>query len=299
MAQYGRKYANESEKSYRLGVFTRNLDYVNAFRQAGNHSYTLGLNEFADLTKEEFTATYTTTITRPSASEVSYPGLKPFRYGNVNAPSSIDWRDKGAVTEVRKQGGCGACWAFAAVAAIEGINQIVRGDLLSLSEQELIACDYNNDGCEGGLHYRSFSYVISSGGMTTEERYPYNPDHIECHDYDDWDILVTISGYEIVPRNDEKSLMKAVANQPVAVGIDSRTFQFYSGGIYDGPCAADLDHEVTLVGYDTDEHGTAYWIAKNSWGKEWGDDGYLLIAKDVAEKEGRCGLAITAAYPVI
>ncbi|RWV86038.1 hypothetical protein GW17_00052113 [Ensete ventricosum] len=107
MAKHGRTYANESEKSYRLGVFTRNLDDVNAFRQAGNHSYTLGLNGFSDLTNEEFLATYTTTTTGPSPSEVSYPGLKPFRYANVNAPSSIDWREKGAVTEVKNQLTCG------------------------------------------------------------------------------------------------------------------------------------------------------------------------------------------------
>ncbi|RWW52046.1 hypothetical protein BHE74_00041557 [Ensete ventricosum] len=192
-----------------------------------------------------------------------------------------------------------ACWAFAAVAAIEGINQIATEKLLSLSEQELIACDYNDHGCTGGLHYRAYSYVVATGGMTTEDRYPYNPDHILCHDYDDWDVLISISGYEIVPTNDEKSLMKAVANQPVAVRIDANEIKSYSGGIFDGHCGTNLNHEVTLVGYDTDEDGTAYWIAKNSWGTDWGDDGYLLIAKDVAEKEGRCGLAISASYPVI
>ncbi|CAL9184525.1 unnamed protein product [Musa hybrid cultivar] len=151
IAQHGRTYANESEKSYRLGVFTRNLDFVNAFRQAGNRSYTVGLNRFADLTKEEFLAAYTTTGLSPS--DDSYPGLKPFQYANVTAPSSIDWRNEGAVTPVKNQAQCGSCWAFSAVASIEGINKIVRGSLISLSEQQLFACDHNDDACLGGLHY--------------------------------------------------------------------------------------------------------------------------------------------------
>ncbi|CAL9093827.1 unnamed protein product [Musa acuminata var. zebrina] len=297
IAQHGRTYANESEKSYRLGVFTRNLDFVNAFRQAGNRSYTVGLNRFADLTKEEFLAAYTTTGLKSSAG--SYPGLHPFRYAKVIAPSSIDWRNEDAVTPVKDQYSCGSCWAFSAVASIEGINKIVRGSLISLSEQQLFACDHNDDGCTGGLHYLAFSYVFSNGGITTEENYPYEPNQVACDAPKQSDHAVSITGYEIVPTNNEKLLMNAVANQPVSVSIDSHEFQFYTGGIFDGPCGTNLNHEVTLVGYGTDKNGTAYWIAKNSWGTLWGDDGYILLKKDVAEKEGLCGLAIRASYPII
>ncbi|CAL9119282.1 unnamed protein product [Musa textilis] len=145
IAEHGRTYASESEKSYRLGVFTRNLDFVNAFNQAGNYSYTVGLNDFADLTKEEFVATYTTTILKPSAD--SYPGSEPFMYRDVTAVVSLDWRDEGVVTPVKNQGSCGACWAFSAVAAMESINAIINGDLISLSEQQLIACNHDGYGC--------------------------------------------------------------------------------------------------------------------------------------------------------
>ncbi|URE30869.1 hypothetical protein MUK42_17965 [Musa troglodytarum] len=155
----------------------------------------------------------------------------------------------------------GSCWAFSAAASIEGINKIVKGDLISLSEQQLFACDNNDDGCAGGLHYRAFSYVVSIGGITT-------------------------TAYEIVPANNEKLLMNAVANQPVC-------------GIFDEPCGTNLNHEVTLVGYDTADDGGPYWIAKNSWGESWGEEGYILLKKDVPEKEGQCGLAIRAAFPVI
>ncbi|RWV93496.1 hypothetical protein GW17_00044197 [Ensete ventricosum] len=297
IAQHGRKYANESEKSYRLGVFTRNLDYVNAFRRVGNRSYTVDLNRFADLTEEEFVAAYTTTGPRPSVS--SYPGLKPFRYANVTAPSSIDWRNEGAVTPVKDQARCGSCWAFSAVASIEGINKIVKGSLISLSEQQLFACDQNDDGCVGGLHYRAFSYAVSNGGITTEENYPYQPDQVACDATKESDYAVTITGYAKVPANDEKLLMNAVANQPVSISVDAHKFQFYSGGIFDEPCETNLNHDITLVGYGTDENGTAYWIAKNSWGDSWGDDGYILLKKDIAQKEGHCGLTLRAYYPII
>ncbi|THU49869.1 hypothetical protein C4D60_Mb06t14110 [Musa balbisiana] len=290
IAQHGRTYANESEKSYRLGVFTRNLDYVNAFRQAGNRSYTVGLNRFADLTKEEFLAAYTTTGLRPSAG--SYPGLNPFRA--CRGPTAYGLLRFGAWNNH-----AGSCWAFSAVASIEGINKIVRGSLISLSEQQLFACDHNDDGCLGGLHYRAFSYVFSNGGITTEENYPYEPNKATCDAPKQSDHAVSITGYEIVPTNNEKLLMNAVANQPVSVSIDSHEFQFYTGGIFDGPCETNLNHEVTLVGYGTEENGAKYWIAKNSWGTLWGDDGYILLKKDVAEKEGQCGLAIRASYPII
>ncbi|RWV93495.1 hypothetical protein BHE74_00059423 [Ensete ventricosum] len=326
MAKHGRTYANESEKSYRLGVFTRNLDYVNAFRQAGKHSYTLGLNGFADLTNEEFLATYTMTI-RLSPSDGFYPGSKPFRYANAIAPSSIDRRDKGAVTRVKKhrkrgKGSSSSCsssipihliirgpyrlWSTPFV-SVHGTGRRLLGILCSSIDRrhqqdrdgEPDIFDDNDDGCSGGLHYRASSYAIDNGGITTEENYPYQPDQVASDDTKESDYDATITGYEIVPTKDEKSLMNAVANQPVSVAIDSHEIQFYSGGIYDGPCGTNLNHEVTLVGYDTDEDGTAFWIAKNSWGTAWGESGYILLAKDVAETEGRCGLAIRASYPVI
>ncbi|CAD5178155.1 unnamed protein product [Musa acuminata subsp. malaccensis] len=297
IAQHGRAYEDKAEKLYRLGVFTRNMEHVNAFLQAGGRSYTIGLNRFADLTKEEFLSTYATGRMRPS--DASYPGLQPFRYVNMTAPSSIDWRNKGAVTPVKDQTTCGACWAFSAVASMESINKIAKGSLIPLSEQQLLACDDNDNGCSGGLHYHAFSYVVSNGGITTEANYPYHPNVSTCNSTKQSDHAVSITGYGIVPTNDEKLLMNAVANQPVSVSIDASELQFYAGGIFDGPCDTYLNHEAALVGYGTDENGTAYWIAKNSWGTSWGDHGYILLKKDVAQKEGLCGVAIRASYPII
>ncbi|VAH54068.1 unnamed protein product [Triticum turgidum subsp. durum] len=90
-------------------------------------------------------------------------------------PASVDWREKGAVAPVKNQGQCGSCWAFSTVAAVEGINKIVTGDLVTLSEQELVDCSRNgqNSGCNGGIMDDAFDFIVRNGGIDTEEDYPY------------------------------------------------------------------------------------------------------------------------------
>ncbi|KAF2562180.1 hypothetical protein F2Q70_00017882 [Brassica cretica] len=113
--------------------------------------------------------------------------------------------------------------------------------------------------------------------------------------------LVVYGGYEDVPVNDENALMKAVAHQPVSVGIEGGgfDFQFYSSGVFTGECTTYLDHAVTAVGYSQSSAGSKYWIIKNSWGTKWGEGGYMRIKKDIKDKEGLCGLAMKASYPTI
>ncbi|KAI8024387.1 Vignain [Camellia lanceoleosa] len=112
--------------------------------------------------------------------------------------------------------------------------------------------------------------------------------------------VVMIDGHENVPENDENALMKAVANQPVSVGIDAggSDLQFYSEGVFTGPCGTELDHGVAAVGYGTTIDGTKYWIVKNSWGPEWGELGYIRMQRMVDAEEGLCGIAKEASYPI-
>ncbi|XP_072965834.1 fruit bromelain-like [Typha angustifolia] len=291
MIKYGRAYLNDEEKLHRFEIFKNNAKYIEASNNISGRSYTLGLNQFADLTKEEFKATYLKLV-RPNITESPLP----FKYSSssVPPPSSIDWRVKGAVTQIKSQGVCGSCWAFSAVAAIEGIFQIKNGTLLSLSEQELIDCVTEAQGCDGGHFGHAFEFVIENGGITTENNYPYMGFRGVCRSSRLKDHAANISSYDPVPRNDEASLTQAVANQPVSVGIDARNLQFYSSGIYDGPCGTNMDHAVTIVGYGRD-----YWIVKNSWGISWGEEGYILMQKGVVDPRGICGIAMDPYHPSI
>jgi KDEL-tailed cysteine endopeptidase len=196
----------------------------------------------------------------------------------------------------------GCCWAFSAVAAVEGITQIHKKKLISLSEQELVDCDTKGEdqGCEGGLMDNAFKFIIHNKGLTTEAKYPYKGlDGISCRKNKTASHAVTIKGYEHVPANSEKALLKAVANQPVSVAIDAGGYalQFYSKGVFTGECGNDLNHGVAAVGYGVAENGTKYWLVKNSWGTGWGEDGYIRMKRDVDAKEGLCGIAMVSSYP--
>ncbi|KAF2310031.1 hypothetical protein GH714_006250 [Hevea brasiliensis] len=261
---------------------------------------TLSLNGFADLTHHEFKASRLGLSAASASVNLDHdgPNLRmPDFVGDV--PDSIDWREKGAVTQVKDQGGCGACWSFSATGAIEGINKIFSGSLVSLSEQELVDCDksYNN-GCEGGLMDYAFQFVINNNGIDTEEDYAYLGRERSCNKEKLRRRVVTIDGYTDVPQNNEKALLEAVANQPVSVGIcgSERAFQLYSKGIFTGPCSTSLDHAVLIVGYGS-ENGEDYWIVKNSWGKNWGMSGYMHMLRNSGNSRGVCGINMLASYP--
>ncbi|KAF8008061.1 hypothetical protein BT93_K1900 [Corymbia citriodora subsp. variegata] len=295
MARYGRVYKDMEERQSRFEIFKVNVRGIEEFNQANNKPYKLGVNQFADLTNEEFKAR------NRFKSHICSTEAASFKYENITAvPSSMDWRKKGAVTPIKNQGQCGCCWAFSAVAAVEGINEITTGKLISLSEQELVDCDVGgqDQGCEGGWMDSAFQFV-EKHGLTTETNYPYKGTDGKCNTKSESNRAVIIKGYEDVPTNSEGALLKAVANQPVSVAIDAggSEFQFYSSGVFTGACGTDLDHGVTAVGYGTSDDGTKFWLVKNSWGEEWGEEGYIRMQRDVSAKEGLCGIAMKASYP--
>ncbi|XP_047336319.1 senescence-specific cysteine protease SAG39-like [Impatiens glandulifera] len=296
MTEQGRVYKDEAEKEKRYTIFKDNVEMIESFNRAANKPYKMGINQFADLTNQEFK------LRNKFKSHVCSDNNSLFKYQNISAvPATMDWRKKGAVTPIKDQGQCGCCWAFSAVAATEGIAQITTGKLISLSEQELVDCDVNgqDQGCNGGLMDDAFEFIQSNGGLTSESNYGYEGSDGTCNKKKESNHAATITGYEDVPANSESSLMKAVANQPVSVAIDAgdSDFQFYSSGVFTGECGTELDHGVTAVGYGTTDDGTKYWIVKNSWGESWGEEGYIRMQRDIEAKEGLCGIAMQASYP--
>jgi len=296
LSKYGKKYLTNDEYGYRYMVFSNNYRMINEFNQQQNRTFTLGINQFADLTKEEF--------------QMLYLGYQPLKDGQSNfenfdelsIPKSIDWREKGAVTQVKDQGFCGSCWAFSATGAIEGAYAIKYHKLVEFSEQQLVDCsgDYENMGCNGGLMTQAFEYV-KDNGLQTEEEYPYLADNLQCrHRYN---ATVNLKKYISIPENNNHVLAKAVARGPVSVGVDaaSNFFHFYlSGVINTEECFSHLNHGVLIVGYGTDEEsGLDYWLVKNSWGPQWGDHGYLKIKKDHIKSIGICGIAKDASLPIV
>ncbi|CAA2974087.1 vignain-like [Olea europaea subsp. europaea] len=292
---------NLDEKHRRFNVFKANARYVHNFNKQ-DKPYKLKLNKFADMTSHEFRSVYAGSKIKHHRMLRGSQGNGTFMYANVESvPPSVDWRKKGAVTDIKDQGQCGSCWAFSTVVAVEGINQIRTNNLVSLSEQELVDCDNTeNQGCNGGLMDSAFDFIKKNGGITTEKNYPYTAKDGRCNYKKENSAAVTIDGHEDVPANDEDALLKAVANQPVSVAIDAggSDFQFYSEGVFEGNCGTELDHGVAIVGYGTTLDGTKYWIVKNSWGPEWGEKGYIRMERGVKAKEGLCGIAIEPSYPI-
>ncbi|KAG8371936.1 hypothetical protein BUALT_Bualt12G0014600 [Buddleja alternifolia] len=297
MAQYGRVYKDNEEKAMRFKIFKDNVEFVEAFNKAGTRQYQLGVNAFADQTNEEFRSTRNGLKVQKSSKITS------FKYENVSVvPSSMDWRTKGAVTPIKDQGQCGSCWAFSAIGATEGINQISTGKLISLSEQEIVDCDVTSQdqGCGGGYMEDAFAFIAKNKGIAAESTYPYQAADGACNKKKESSRAAVISGYEKVPANSESALLKAVAHQPVSVSIDAgeTAFQFYSGGVFTGDCGTELDHGVTAVGYGESDDGSKYWLVKNSWGRSWGEEGYIRMERDVGAKEGLCGIAMDSSYPI-
>ncbi|KAL0695629.1 hypothetical protein Bca4012_062809 [Brassica carinata] len=266
------------------------LEYLSLLAVKENQSYKLGVNEFTDRTDEEFLATHTGLIGNNVIlpSEVVDESMSSWKWNVSNIIAERkDWRLEGAVTPVKNQGDSyGGCWVFSAIAAVEGLLKITGGSLISLSEQQLLDCDKANNGCRGGLMEKAFNYVAQKG-ITGDDEYPFLEEDGICQFEDE--TVMQIRGFQFVPRNNERALLEAVSRQPVSVGIFAKldSIIHYSSGVYDAPdCGTDVTHAVTIVGYGTSPEGIKYWLAKNSWGATWGENGYIKLRRDVEWPEG-------------
>jgi len=291
----GREYINMEETAMRQEVWSDNLKLIHEHNKL-DKSYTLAMNHLGDLTHEEYrNMMLGTKITVPERK------LVEDEVEDAATQKSVDWRSFGYVTGVKNQGQCGSCWAFSSTGSMEGALKRKRGQLISLSEQNLVDCSssYGNMGCNGGLMDYAFKYVMDNGGVDSEASYQYEAQQNVCR-FNRNNTAVRLTGYMDVSQGSETALKVALSNVgPVSIAIDAshQSFQFYHSGVYNEPgCSStQLDHGVLVVGYGTTNVGADYWIVKNSWSPGWGEGGYVRMTRN---KWNQCGVASAASYPI-
>jgi C1A family cysteine protease len=285
---FGKKY-DDAEFSKRLGIFAQNLERVNEMNKEhillGGEAV-FGVTKFSDLSPAEFKAMYLTY--EPSNATQARVNVEL-----DGAPATVvDWRTKGAVTDVKDQGQCGSCWAFSATEAIESYSFLNDGKLVSLSPQQITSCDKTDGGCNGGNTETAYGYVHKAGGIETSTDYPYTSGggSTGICKFDSSKIAVKITGYKSVARG-ETNLKAALNNGPVSVCLAAEAFQSYRSGILRS-CPGSVDHCVQAIGYD-DANAPAYWSVRNSWGKSWGEQGFIRIASGT----DLCKISDDVTYP--
>lgn len=293
---YDKNYSDD-ELLTRLEIFKSNLDKINKHNNE-EHTWKMSLNKFADLTSVEFKNLYTG-YNKPALgfrrSGIKFDNLDAISIEDL--PDEVDWVSAGAVTGVKDQSQCGSCYSFSGIEAVESSYFLKTGKLLTLSEQQVVDCSdsYGDQGCNGGTMDAVFQYIIDNG-ICLEKDYPYKGVDGTCKKCSS---VLKIDSFVDVTPNSEIALQQAVVGRPIAIAIeaDQTSFQFYSSGVLTSNCGTNLDHGTELVGYGT-LNGIDYWKVRNSWGSSWGMDGYILLARNVKQKGGQCGITQMASYPV-
>jgi len=280
------KVYSEEEDTTRMNIWNKNVKMV-AKHNSEKHSYTMAINRFSDWTEEEFNnfLGYQARAERSTGKT----------FENVKTPETVDFRDEGKVTPPKDQGQCGSCWAFSATGALEGLWAKEMGELVSMSEQQLMDC--GQGGCNGGHMINGWNHVAQAGGIQSEETYPYK--HKDGHCQEDNSMFVAhCGGYEEVSPN-ESAMESALVEigYPISIGVHAgSSFQHYHSGVYDDTHCKNgqLNHAILVVGYDK-SGSEPYWIVKNSWGGSWGDHGYINMKMGV----NTCGMKADPCYPTM
>nr|BBD74171.1 Ficin 2c [Ficus carica] len=294
-SKYGKRYETEEEIKLRFEIFSENLKIIKSSNRKGL-PYTLAVNQFADWTWEEFKQ-----HKLGAAQNCSATNKGSHKLTDVVLPKTKDWRETGIVSPVKNQGSCGSCWTFSTTGALEAAYKQAFGKDISLSEQQLVDCAgaFNNFGCNGGLPSQAFEYIKYNGGLETEEAYPYTGKNGLCK-FSAENVAVQVVKSVNITLGAEDELKHAVGIvRPVSVAFQVvRGFHFYKDGVFTsdtcGSTSQDVNHAVLAVGYGV-ENGVPYWLIKNSWGADWGIDGYFKMELG----KNMCGVATCASYPIV
>jgi len=270
-----------------MRIFVDNLRIAEELQLTGTSTH--GVTQFMDLTPDEFKSMYTGfDVKALRAALGDLPIAQPIGAGTP--PAAVDWRTKGVVTAVKDQGQCGSCWAFSVTEQTETNFKMNGGSLLELSPQQIVDCDKQDQGCNGGQTTLAWEY-IHKYGLQTESSYPYTSGLAaaefpgfedgsgKCH-YNSKDVAVNITGYKYGTTGGNENLMQSnmATLGPFSVCVATNGWQSYTGGIMSaGTCGTQVDHCVQAVGYNTGGGSGNYWIVRNSWATSWGIAGYIYV----------------------
>jgi len=301
----------------------RNNDVIIKETNAKNLTYTLGHNHFSGMNSGEFAELMRFRNNRELFVDGASPfglrgsssvGVSSLEVGSL--PASVDWRTEGVVSPVQDQGQAGTCYSFSTTAAVETALAIKTGKLTKMSEQEIVDCSLikeggPNMGTSGGQIAPTFTWIGKTGGLCTEQAYPYVSGTTgktgTCQNTCSKVAGSAVSSVVNVKPKSDADLMTALTKTIVSIAIeaDQSSFQLYKSGVFTGKCGTNLDHAVALVGYGT-MNGLDYYLLRNSWGL-WGQNGYMYISrgldpatgKPYNDNSGQCGLLLEASYPVM
>lgn len=309
--EHDKSYDSHEEKMKRLQIWMENDERIEEYNNQQS-SVTLGHNPFSDMTQHEFHQHFKLGDYRQepphyvSAGETFEEFEESIRGLEGNIPEDgVNWVGLGAVTDVKDQGFCGACWAFSTTGALEGAKFIKTGELVALSEQNLLDCDHTDLGCNGGLMDNAFKFDEKSGGLCSEADYPYVAKQGKCMTNCSDVPGSIVKSFADVPPGKVEALVAAITLQPISVAIQANqfVFQFYKGGIIsDDSCGArgDIDHGVLAVGHGIDQESQEpYFLVKNSWGAKWGDKGYVKMSRNSKNDFGMCAILKMASFPTV
>lgn len=290
---FGKVYESEEEYNTRKAIFEENVLIIKEHNTNVGSSYKRGVNRFTDMHMKEFRQLLGFKRSDvPTTNQISYRDHRaslPDHTLNSKIPTNVNWTAvDGVESPVKNQGSCGSCWIFSSVETIESVISLDTGKLPILSEQVYVSCTPNPDecggkgGCQGGTNPIVYNYVMENG-VYLESSYPYtsgvNGTDGECIQ-SDFKPVGGITNYVLLPKNEEQPLLEATAQQPVGISLDASTFKDYSSGVMDfSSCGSEINHAVVASGYGTEEDGTEYWWVRNSWGPDWGLNGYIKLAR--------------------
>lgn len=309
MQEYGKSYANEAEQETRRRIFMKNYKTIQELNKE-DPTVTFGVNEFADLTDEEFEDQYLDPAGVNEKCTVAQHEVwnNPREPVEPNDDLNINWVEKGKVSPVKNQGPCGSCWTFATTTVLETIYAIRENNLIQFAEQQIVDCCKKgradeckiSNGCNGGLVAEGFQYAINKGVMMGKD-YPYTANDKRACKYDASKTVYKPQSFVDIKASDVAEMEKVLMTRSIAVGLSAShaVFRYYKKGVIDDKCPeTPLNHGVAIVGAGTEiSTGKKFWLVRNSWGRTWGDGGYIKLSRELNKyPTGVCGVASCPEY---